>query len=38
LESQLEAIEQLGLSRFDKLQVDTDIPREPHWKDPVITT
>lgn len=36
LENQLEAIEELGLSRFDKLQVDTDIPREPRWKDPVI--
>jgi hypothetical protein len=37
LESQLEAIEELGLSRFDKLQVDTAIPQEPRWNDPVIT-
>ena len=36
LENQLEAIEELGLSRFNKLHVDTDIPREPRWKDPVI--
>lgn len=35
LETQLEAIEELGLSRFDKLQIDTEIPREPRWTDPV---
>ena len=37
LESQLEAIEELGLSRFEKLQVDTSIPQEPRWNEPVIS-
>lgn len=37
LENHLETIEELGLSRFDKLQVDTNIPQEPRWKDQVIT-
>lgn len=35
LENHLEKIVEFGLSRFNELQVDTDIPREPRWKDPV---
>ena len=38
LETHLESIEELAFSKFDKLQVNTEIPTEPRWSSSVGAT